>query len=218
MHGHKSRQTTDPDTYADIQQQPAMCSDSCCADDRCQVPVAWFMLANLLPSQHVSAQIREVTGGHVSLYLACIWRTTGMLGVADVWVCLGACVCLCRFVWHIVWVSRERCNWLWVCVCVCLTIFSINIKGKMLPGWVCVYVWLKGRRNISLCVCTCYVTLPGCVSVCMHVHPIRGHMQERIQTVRVWVCLNDAEGQFPICLCAHVQMCAVSFARSWSLD
>lgn len=26
------------------------------------------------------------------------------------------------------------------CVCVCLTIFSINIKGKMLPGWVCVYV------------------------------------------------------------------------------
>lgn len=27
-----------------------------------------------------------------------------------------------------------------VCVCVCLTIFSINIKGEMLPGWVCVYV------------------------------------------------------------------------------
>lgn len=26
------------------------------------------------------------------------------------------------------------------CVCVCLTILSINIKGKMLPGWVCVYV------------------------------------------------------------------------------
>lgn len=107
MYGHKCRQTAD--TYADVQQQSAMCSDSCCAGEWCQVPVAWFKLASLFPSQHVSAQMTEGNGwtcvSWTDVHLENNWYVgAGVGGLYCGSVCLHKYVCLecsvCVYVWQ----------------------------------------------------------------------------------------------------------------------